>query len=331
MDGNNNWDFEQDYHQRRQRRRTKRAMRRLIVLVVAVVVILAFAWAITSIISRASGGGANTVVPGAAHAQAGGDASESTLPAVDNTAWNKAGPVEQTINNMELVTPDFHMIALAENGRVDMIYFDSVTFVGDSLTQGFQIYSQGIPNAQYCAYKGISIKQIYDGSTQTATNGNKEVPMEALVSHNPKNVYIQLGANAMVSLDDESIIAYYREMLDHLRGNLGEGVGLYVQSLTPIRPDNRPGFDMGRINALNDLLAKLCYETDVYFLDLTEALQGEDGFLREDFGAADGYHLTPSGYAAWVDYLVTHTAYSPDNPYIEGSDYYRQADKPAEG
>lgn len=320
-----NRDFEQDYHQRRRRRRTKRTMKRLFVLIIAVVAILAVAWLVTSLVSKAGGSGAD-VAPGAAHAQAGSGNSAEALPEVDNSAWNKVGPVEQTLHNMELVAPNFHMIALAENGRVDMSYFDSVVFIGDSLTQGFEIYKQGIPNAKYCAYKGISIKQVYDGSTQTTREGRKEVPMEALVSYTPKNVYIQLGANAMVHLDDESIIAYYQEMLHQLRANLGEEVGIYIQSLTPVRPDNTPGFNMDRINALNNLLAKLSHEEGVYFLDLSEALQADDGHLREDFGAGDGYHLTPKGYGAWVDYLVTHTAYHPENPYLEGSEYFRQPD-----
>lgn len=325
-----NRDFEQDYHQRRRRRQTKRAMRRVFVLVIAVVVILVVAWVVTSIVSRTNNGVAGAaVVPGAAYAQ--GDTNDPVPdpPAVDNTAWNKVGPVEQSINNMELIAPDAHMIALPENGRVDMSYFDSVVFIGDSLTQGFQIYKQGIPNAKYCAYKGISIKQIYDGSEQTTQDGRKEVPLQALASYAPKNIYIQLGANAMVHMDDESIIAYYREMLGAIRGTLGDGVGIYIQSLTPVRPDNTPGFDMNRIHSLNNLLAKLSYEEGTYFLDLTEPLIAPDGFLRDDFGAGDGYHLTPSGYGAWVDYLVTHTAYDPANPYLEGSDYYRQADPPA--
>lgn len=326
---NDNWEPQPDYHQRRRRRQMKRSMRRLFVLVIAVVVILVFAWIVTGLVSRASGGsGGAGVEPGAAHAQPVGEDPVPDAPAVDNTAWNKAGPVEQTINDMELVSPNYHMIALPANGRVDMSHFDSVVFIGDSLTQGFEIYKQGIPNAKYCAYKGISIKQIYDGSTQTTRDGRQEVPMEALVSYAPQNVYIQLGANAMVQMDDESILAYYREMLQQIRANLGEDVDIYVQSLTPVRPDNTPGFDMNRINALNDLLARLTYEEGVYFLDLMEALVAEDGYLRDDFGGSDGYHLTPSGYGAWVDYLVTHTVYDAANPYLEGSEYYRQADPP---
>ncbi|MDL2254205.1 GDSL-type esterase/lipase family protein [Ruminococcaceae bacterium OttesenSCG-928-I18] len=323
-----NPDAMEDFEKRRQKRRLQRTLRRGLVLFGAVCVILLVAWGITAIINTARGEPeTETLVPSDAPViMAGSDAVPDPLPDTpDNTAWNFVGPVEQTINNMELVSPDYRMISLPENGRVDMSYFNTVTFVGDSLTQGFQIYAQGIPNAHYCAYKGIGPKQIYDGSVQRRNDGEQEVPMEALVASAPDNVYIQLGANAMVSLDDDSIIAYYREMLTVMRASLHPEVGYYIQSLTPVRPDNSPGFDMARIDNLNNMLARMAFEEGIYFLDLTEPLAGDDLYLREDFAGSDGYHLSPSGYAAWVEYLVTHTAYHPRNPYLEGSPYYTGA------
>lgn len=249
-------------------------------------------------------------------------------PAVDNTSWNFVGPVQQDAGDMQLIAPDYRMIALPENGRVDMRYFDTVTFVGDSLTQGMKLW--GVPNAHYCAYKSIGPKGIYDGSIWTNVNDNQEVPLEALAESQPDNVYVLLGPNAMVAYRDNDIfVTYFSEMLDAMKAALPEGVHIYLQSITPVRPGNQPGLQMERINTLNDMLAKLAWEKEVYFVDLTEALAGEDGYLREEYGAAkDGYHLTSTGVKAWVEYLITHTAYSPKNPYLEGSHYYSQLPKP---
>lgn len=313
---------------RKARRRRTRMIRRGSVLLGGVLVIMLVAWGITSIITAGQPKTPGSTPASGAAASSAPAASGEPLP--DNTAWNFVGPVEQTINQMELLNPDYRMIALPENGRVDMVYFDTVTFVGDSLTQGFQIYSQGIPNAHYCAYKGIGPKQIYDGSIQRRNDGEQEIPLDALVASAPANVYIQLGANAMVGLDDESILAYYREMLAAMRAALPPETGYYIQSLTPVRPDNKPGFDMARIAALNNRLAKMAFEENLHFLDLTEPLAGDDGFLREDFAGGDGYHLSPSGYAQWKDYLVTHTAYRPGTPYLEGSPFYTPPPPPVE-
>lgn len=322
----------QDYDARRRKRRTKRMLQRLLVLFIAVLVILGLAWVITSVIQRAS------------KAEGSGEpGGPSSVPAVsspvlsapvsgaagENSSWNFVGPVEQTISEMDLISPDYRMIALPENGRVDMSYFDTVTFVGDSITQGLQIYkTNGIPNAHYCAYKGVGPKQIYDGTQQTRYDGEKEIPMDALMASKPDNIYILLGTNAMVSMDDEALLAYYDEMLNQIKKFKDPAVGIYMQSITPVLAGTER-LDMVRIHGLNNALAKLARQQEVHFIDLNEALAGDDGYLRPDFGASrDGYHLSPAGYSAWVDYLITHTAYDPRNPYITDGASYAQVPVP---
>ncbi len=313
--------------EKRQAQRKKRRLRRNLILLVGLLLILLLAWGLTSLISNLFGQdevGAVASVPSGAPAISGasGLTAEPLPDTVDSTSWNFVGPTEQTISGMQLISPDYRMLSLPENGRVDMSYFSTVTFVGDSLTQGFQIYQQGIANATYCAYIGVGPKQMFDGSIQRRQDGEQEIPLDALVSYKPRNVYIQLGANAMVSMDDASLLAYYQEMLNTFRAVLPATTNYYIQSLTPVRPDNDPGFDIARITSLNNQLAVLAYQNNLHFLDLTEALSGDDGYLMEEYAAGDGYHLSPTGYGVWVDYLVTHTAYTPLTPYLEGSPFY---------
>ncbi len=319
-----------EYAARKRKRRIKRGVQRFLVLFVAVLVILGLAALITHLIQSAADDPipqATTGAPVTPMAPESIPTNLSNLPDIDGSEWNFIGPVEQTINEMEITAPDYRMIALPENGRVDMTYFDNVTFVGDSITQGLQLFQpQGIPNAHYCAYKSISPRGIYDGSIHTRADTTDEVPMEALVASQPDNVYILLGTNAMVGMEDDDILlAYYKEMLDAIRANLLPGVNFYIQSVTPIRPEAAKGFLTNeRIVGFNNKLAKLAFEEGYYFVDLHEALAGDDAYLRSDFAAADGIHMSRAGYSAWVEYLVTHTAYSPRNPYLEGSSYYAQ-------
>ncbi len=316
---------QQNMIERRKALRKKRRIRRNILLALALILILLLAWGLTSLINAIFGQDEEAASVPENAPSLGDAASLAAMPlpqTVDNTSWNFVGPVEQTTEQMQLLTPDYRMLSLPENGRVEMRYFDTVTFVGDSLTQGFQIYEQGIANATYCAYIGVGPRQMYDGSIQRRQDGEQEVPLEALASYAPRNVYIQLGANAMVSMDDASLLAYYQEMLNAFRATLSPDTNYYIQSLTPVRPDNDPEFDIARIQSLNNQLAVLAFQNNVYFIDLTEALGGDDGYLREEYAAGDGYHLSPTGYGVWVDYLVTHTAYSPLTPYLEGSPFY---------
>lgn len=241
-------------------------------------------------------------------------------------AWDFVGPVEQSINTMGFVQPDAKMIALPANGRVDVSYFNTVTFVGDSISQGLFSYENILPGASHNAtYKNIGPQGIYEGSLWSIGGDNpKEVPIDSIVASQPDNLYVLLGTNTMVSSSDDALIAYYKEMLSNLRARLNPAVGIYIQSITPVRPDNRNGFTMERINLLNSRLAQLAYEEGYYFVNISEALVGDDGYLREEYSGADGVHLHPDGYRAWVEYLITHTAYHPRNVYLPGSPYYRE-------
>lgn len=335
------------YGQSRKKRRRKKALLRLSLLLFAVLLMLGLSWVITGIIqgfpakkdTTVSSGSAPSQIPAASSVLLEDPAlntpkgnSPADVSGISNASWNFVGPIPESPEAMPLVEPDRRMIALPENGRIDMSYFDTAVFVGDSITQGMQIYRQGIPNAKYCAYKGVSPKAIYDGTAVKRTDGTTEVPMEALVAYQPDNVYILLGTNAMVGMGDEALLAYYDEMLNVMKSTLLPGVNFYVQSITPVLMGVDPRFDMERINNLNNQLAKMAWEKGMYFLDLNEALAGDDGWLRPDYGASkDGYHLNPSGYSAWVEYLVTHTAYNQRHAhlYLEGTHYYTQLPPPA--
>lgn len=250
-----------------------------------------------------------------------GDTEEGAQPQVTEQDWNTIGPLLQT-NNTTLTAPDYRMIALPENGRVDISYFNDTTFIGDSITQGFSLYTKSLP-AKYCAYKNISPKGIYDGSAWENQNKETEVPLDAIVASNPQKVYILIGANALGGTTDEAFIQYYTEMLNQIKNRLGPNVQYYIQSITPVRPDSK--FDQNRINQINDLLAQLAYQQDMHFVNLVEVLAGDDGYLREEYAGYDGIHMLEPGYTAWIDYLVTHTAYNPQNPYLEGSPAYTAA------
>lgn len=300
--------------------RPKSGQRGMVVLIAGVLVLLVISWIVVQATGTAPSVSISGSLPASGASSTAQPGSAASLPVVDTAAWNIAGPIPQAQENVQLVTPDYRMIALPENGRVDMKYFDTVTFVGDSITQGLQLYGSGIPNATYCAYKNIGPLQVYNGSEWPNANKDMEVPMDALVASQPDNVYVLLGANAMGNVQDDVLMEYYRTMLQKMREALLPGVGIYVQSITPVRPDAK--FNMEQITALNNRLAQLAYEEGVYFLDLNEPLAGDDGYLREEFGGYDGIHMTAEGYAAWVDYLVTHTAYHPRSPYLVGSPYY---------
>ena len=134
--------------------------------------------------------------------------------------------------------------------------------------------------------------------------------MEALAAHQPKVLYILLGTNVLNRDDDYSnFLTYYRLMLDMVTQTL-PNTQIYVQSITPVRPDVRathPGLYKERLCEINNELAAIALEKNCAFLNLWEVLADENGDLKAEYAQKDGYHVKPEGYTVWVDYLCTHT------------------------
>lgn len=322
-----------EYNARRRKRKRRRGLQRILVLFAAVFAILGTAWTITNLIESAGKNQAR-LTPESGTEQPGSESpapppgQETETPpetpvisnGVDNTAWNFIGTVPQTINAAGPLTPDYRMLALPENGKVSMEYFDNVTFIGDSITQGMFIYSEGIPNAHYCAYLGASPRAIYSGEAlkrHARLGGGTEIPFDVIRDQSPDNIYILLGTNAMVNMNDESLLAYYEELIVQLKSFLDPSVGIYIQSITSIREGVDKRFDINRIKNLNDQLAAMSLRQGIYFVDISEVLNREDGYIKDEYGSGkDGFHLNPVAYTAWVEYLRTHTAFNPRHAHL---------------
>ena len=245
---------------------------------------------------------------------------EQTLP---STEWRTLSYTCQTSLTVQKLTDgittamDFRLASMPETqtAPVDLSYFDNAVFLGDSLTQGLQIYDTGLPNAHYCAYRGVGPSAVVNGTTCTRVDGVQEVPLDAMVSYAPESVYILLGTNVLTQdTDYTSFLNYYSLMLDRIR-NLLPDADIYVQSITPVRPEvstdaKHAGMYAERFIRVNNDLAALAVEKGCYFLDLWEVLADENGDLKAEYAQPDGYHLLPAGYTAWVEYLRTHVAHN---------------------
>ena len=166
---------------------------------------------------------------------------------------------------------DFRLAAQPASEAVDRSWFSDVWFLGDSLTQGMQMYENGLPNAHFCAYKGVGPNAVVNGTTCKRADGVTEIPMDVLAAQQPRALYILLGTNVLNRDDDySSFLTYYRLMLDMVSQSL-PNTTLYVQSITPVRPEVRekhPGLYKERLCQINDELAAIALEKNCVFLNL---------------------------------------------------------------
>ena len=292
----------QEYRRRVLRKRWRRRfMATALLLLLLLVGAIGMLWKSLHREQRPSGVGQNTIL------------QEVTQ---DNT-WNTASYAVarqltvQTLADSAATALDFRMAALPKSSTaVGKEWFNDVSFVGDSLTQGMQLYEEGMQNAMFCAYKGVGPNVIVNGTTCKRTDGVAEVPLEALTAQQPRAIYVLLGTNVLGrDTDYSSFLTYYRLMLDMISQAL-PNTKIYVQSITPVRPEvsqKSPGLYKQRLCEINDALSAIALEKGCTFLNLWEALADENGDLIAEYAQPDGYHLLPAGYDAWVEYLCTHT------------------------
>ncbi|MCI8478695.1 MAG: hypothetical protein HFE97_10210 [Oscillospiraceae bacterium] len=199
-----------------------------------------------------------------------------------------------------------------EAPAVEMSYFADAVFIGDSRTDGLQLYS-GIKGTTFLSYKGITVFDVMEREDKKVVtiDGEKFTILEALGKGSYQKVYVSLGVNELGYQDGAKFAEEYGRFIDQIRV-LQPGAEIYVQSLVPVNPEkckanNQPAWLTNEgIASYNAALQTLCTEKEVVFLNISEELTDEAGILPAD-ATTDGLHFTKVWYKNWLEYLMTHT------------------------
>ncbi len=230
-------------------------------------------------------------------------------------AWDTAAPLPGA-HEGEPLAQDARLLAVPANGRLTNEYFRTVLFIGDSLSQGFALYEPTRGVAAVCAYKSTGPNQVLQNYIGQRPDGTRIEMWDEINIQTPGNIYLLFGTNALLQQSDEAFLKYYGDLMDKLRERFA-GVPIYVQSITPTTAEQgvkQPPLENSHIRAVNNEIARLVREKGLYYIDAQEALADETGALRAEYvGTYDGIHMNPAGYAAWADYILTHTVYSAAN------------------
>lgn len=195
--------------------------------------------------------------------------------------------------------------AVPQSDPVGDEYFSDAVFIGDSRTEGFMIYS-GI-NATYYTVKGLAVDNIYTKDAVDTANGRVTV-LEALEQQTFGKVYIMLGVNELGWVYSEVFQQKYGELIDAIRARQPNAI-IYVQSILPVSTEKEqkdPVYNNAKIQEYNGLIAQMCQQKGVYYVNVWEALAGEDGALPPE-DSVDGVHVNQASCALWRDYLKEHT------------------------
>lgn len=234
-----------------------------------------------------------------------------------STTQNKATSTEQSnvliennSSNLQNNNSAFESLVSQSNISVDDSYLDDAVFIGDSLTNGLQLY-KSVKNAIIISETGLNIESV---TNKPLMFNNQSVSvLEAIKQANRNKIYIMIGANGIGWLDNDYMIKLYSEWLNNIKSELPNSI-IYVQSILPITQklsdanQNKPNaLTNDKIESYNQALHEMCNKNKIYFLNVAEIFKNENNALPDEASPVDGLHLTSKYYNNWLNYIKTHT------------------------
>ena len=267
------------------------------------------------------------------------DKKQSLLENPDMQQENVTGdfsPITYTMGpqiadlSQTLTTASMDSVKATANGRVDVSYFDDAIFMGDSLADGFKDYAAWMSlkgrSTMYMTQRSMTPRSfIQPGATVDAGDAGMVDVWGTISAKQPGKIYITLGTNALMAMDPEEFINSYYQLVNKIQSTSPNTL-IYVTTIPPTSSAyaaKESRLSKERILQANQLIAQMCRHENLALIDLYDVVCGADGYLNEEINS-DGIHLTPAGYKMWLNYLIEHTVYDSESPYIPGSPYHKQ-------
>ena len=131
--------------------------------------------------------------------------------------------------------------------------------------------------------------------------------LDALAQMECGKVYVMLGVNELGWPRSQTYYDQYGKVIDRIRQDHPDAE-VVIQSLLPVSASQEAKgtyVNNERIAEYNELLLQLAVEKNCPYVNVAEAVTGEDGCLKPEL-TSDGVHLNKVGCAVWLDYLRTH-------------------------
>ena len=191
----------------------------------------------------------------------------------------------------------------------DDSFFDTAVFLGDSRTEGFQLFS-GMKHGDFYWARGMSVFRADHEDFKLFDIEGEKVTLVGTLGHKPYNsVYIMLGINEM-GYSAASYEQGLAELIDKVLAAQPQAV-VYLQTLAPVNEEEARANELAyyinndKVNQFNEAIVRVAEEKRVILLDTGSIYRGEDGQLPAEL-SADGAHFIYGGYKIWADYLRCH-------------------------
>ena len=216
-------------------------------------------------------------------------------------------PTEAPTEETEPPEPDTPVFT-----TVDKHYFEDALFIGDSRTNGLEIYDPPSYSADFYCGTSMTIFGVLDSDeTVDGVSGFRNV----LQAKQYGKVYIMFGINEC-GYDTDYFLSWYRSVVETIRQYQPDAL-IYIQSIlyvTQNRENADSVFSSDNLKEKNAGLKELANDKDIFYLEVNDALNDGTDHLPSDY-TGDGVHLKANYYYLWRDYLYEHAIVDAAHPF----------------
>lgn len=230
--------------------------------------------------------------------------------------------------------PIYHFgTPLAETEPVEDVHFENAVFLGDSRTEGLQLFG-GLKQGDYYWARGMSVFAADNPDYALfEVDGKMLTMLGAMGKKQYDSVYIMIGINEL-GYGADTYEKGLGILVDKVLAAQPDAV-VYLQTLPPIHDAEARANGLGdyinnkNVAKFNEAIVRVAAEKKVVLLDTAEVYRDENGELFADV-SADGCHFVYGGYARWADYLRCHVMDAETYRYNRALDYIPEPEPSSE-
>lgn len=246
--------------------------------------------------AETDGGGDETDIGGQESGEGEEEADTSDLPRLF-VSGNSSFEEEEEEEEEEEITYEFT--------EVDDDYFSDALFIGDSRTVGLSEYCEPLDErATFYSKVSLTIFDVMNKEFIKTDDGKMNV--ETALSENQfGKIYIMLGLNEAGTGDAGYFREHYKEVIDRICELQPDAI-IYIQSIMHVtgkKSESDRFINNENINGRNEAIAELADQKRIFYLDMNEAVDDENGDLDSSL-SFDGVHLKASSYQRWYEFLL---------------------------
>ena len=187
-----------------------------------------------------------------------------------------------------------------------------MTWLCDRTISGLKDYSNTYAadaNAQIWMPAGRGLLTAADAADTPIVfvDGSQITPANAAMVSQPNKVVIYLGTDDLYNETWQDFFEGYTLLIDSIR-NSSPNTTVICCSIASIGSNYQRSDELTTqmIAQANEWIRQVCVQTGAYYADLASVLNDDNGYMRDEFFAADGRSLNAAGISQIVDYFRFH-------------------------